>query len=278
MTLPNDLLEIVNLALLEDIGSGDVTASLIDESCQASAYVLCREQAIICGQPWFEACFDQFDPSVSIEWLVDEGASVTADTRICQISGNARSLLTVERTALNFLQTLSAVATVTHRYVERIRGSKTRILDTRKTLPGLRSAEKYAVHCGGGKNHRMGLYDALLIKENHILAAGSITQAVLQGKHQYPGMPVEVETESITEFSEALAAGADIIMLDNYSLDEIKTAVEMNQGRVKLEVSGNVTLDSLSQLASTGVDYISIGALTKHIQAVDLSMRIELDL
>lgn len=278
MTLPNDLLEIVNLALLEDIGSGDVTASLIDESCQASAYVLCREQAIICGQPWFEACFDQFDPSVSIEWLVDEGASVTADTRICQISGNARSLLTVERTALNFLQTLSAVATVTHRYVERIRGSKTRILDTRKTLPGLRSAEKYAVHCGGGKNHRMGLYDALLIKENHILAAGSITQAVLQGKHQYPGMPVEVETESITEFSEALAAGADIIMLDNYSLDEIKTAVEMNQGRVKLEVSGNVTLDTLSQLASTGVDYISIGALTKHIQAVDLSMRIELDL
>jgi nicotinate-nucleotide pyrophosphorylase (carboxylating) len=278
MKLPNDLPEIVKLALREDIGSGDVTASLIDESCRASAYVLCREEAIICGQPWFEACFDQFDPSVTIEWLVDEGAPVSADTRICQIRGNARTLLTVERTALNFLQTLSAVATMTHHYVERIRGSRTKIMDTRKTLPGLRSAEKYAVNCGGGKNHRMGLYDALLIKENHILAAGSITQAVTQGKRQYPEMAVEVETENIAEFREALAAGADIIMLDNYSLEAIKTAVDMNQDRAKLEVSGNVTLDTLSQLAKTGVDYISIGALTKHIQAVDLSMRIELEL
>ncbi len=277
MNLPKDLPDIVRLALQEDIGNGDVTASLIDESRQARASVLCREEAVICGQPWFDACFESFDPSVTIEWLVAEGASVSADTRICQIMGSARSLLTVERTALNFLQTLSAVATSTHRYVERIRGSKTQILDTRKTLPGLRTAEKYAVACGGGKNHRMGLFDALLIKENHILAAGSITRAVFEGKSRYPELSVEVETENIRELGEALEAGADIIMLDNYSLDEIKAAVSLNQGRARLEVSGNVTLDSLQALADTGVDFISVGALTKHIQAIDLSMRIELD-
>jgi nicotinate-nucleotide pyrophosphorylase (carboxylating) len=278
MTLPEDLPSIVNQALQEDIGSGDITASLIEESRQASATVICREKAVICGQPWFDACFQAFDPSVSVEWLVTEGARVNADTLLCRINGPARSLLTVERTALNFLQTLSAVATETHRYVNAVQGSQARILDTRKTIPGLRSAEKYAVACGGGKNHRMGLFDALLIKENHIMAAGSITVAVTEGKRRFPDKPLEVETENLEEFREALEAGADIIMLDNYGLDDIRTAVTLNQGRAKIEVSGNVTLETVSTLADTGVDYISVGALTKNIQAIDLSMRIQLDL
>jgi nicotinate-nucleotide pyrophosphorylase (carboxylating) len=278
MTLPEDLRDIVDLALQEDIGSGDITASLIDASCQAEATVICREQAIICGQPWFDACFQAFDSSVKVEWLVSEGVEVGPDTVLCRISGAARSLLTVERTALNFLQTLSAVATETQRYASAIQGSRTRVLDTRKTLPGLRSAEKYAVACGGGKNHRMGLYDALLIKENHIMAAGSITAAVKEGKKRYPDKPLEVETENLDEFQEALEAGADIIMLDNYSLEDIRKAVAMNKDRTKIEVSGNVTLDTISGLAATGVDYISVGALTKSIRAIDLSMRIQLDL
>jgi nicotinate-nucleotide pyrophosphorylase (carboxylating) len=278
MKLPEDLQTIVRLALQEDIGSGDITASLIDAACRADATVVSREQAIICGQPWFDACFEAFDPSVSVEWQVTEGAKVEPDTVLCRIGGAARSLLTVERTALNFLQTLSAVATETQRYVSAIQGGPTRILDTRKTLPGLRSAEKYAVACGGGKNHRMGLYDALLIKENHIMAAGSITAAVTEGKARYPDKPLEVETENLEEFQEALQAGADIIMLDNYDLEEIREAVAINRGRAKIEVSGNVTLDTVASLAATGVDYISVGALTKSIRAIDLSMRIQLDL
>jgi len=278
MTLPEDLQDIVDLALQEDIGSGDITASLIDAACHAEATVLCREQAIICGQPWFDACFSAFDASVRVEWLVSEGSEAGPDTVLCRISGPARSLLTVERTALNFLQTLSAVATETHRYASAIQGSRARILDTRKTLPGLRSAEKYAVSCGGGKNHRMGLYDALLIKENHIMAAGSITAAVREGKTRYPDKPLEVETENLDEFREALEAGADIIMLDNYELDDIREAVAINGGRAKIEVSGNVTLDTIASLSATGIDYISVGALTKNIQAIDLSMRIQLNL
>jgi nicotinate-nucleotide pyrophosphorylase (carboxylating) len=277
MSLPDDLQRQVDAALEEDIGSGDITASLIPEERQASARVLCRDAAVICGQAWFNTCFKSFDPEVTIQWQVDEGARVDADTVLCTLKGNARSLLTVERTALNFLQTLSGVATETRRYVDAIGDLPTRILDTRKTLPGLRTAEKYAVACGGGKNHRIGLFDAMLIKENHIFSAGSITLAVTEGRSRYLDKPIEVETENLQELNEALEAGADIIMLDNYSIEDILEAVRINQGRAKLEVSGNVTLDGLRKLAETGVDYISIGALTKHVHAIDLSMRVSLD-
>jgi nicotinate-nucleotide pyrophosphorylase (carboxylating) len=277
MNLPDDLQRQVDAALEEDIGSGDITASLIPEDRQAKAHVLCREAAVICGQAWFNDCFHRFDPDVLIDWQVEEGNTVSPDTILCTLSGRARSLLTVERTALNFLQTLSGVATETRRYVEAMGDVRTRILDTRKTLPGLRTAEKYAVACGGGKNHRMGLYDAMLIKENHILSAGSISRAVQEGRSLYPDKPIEVETENLQELSEALEAGANIIMLDNYSLEDIREAVRINHGRAKLEISGNVTIETLPELADTGVDYISIGALTKHVQAIDLSMRISLE-
>lgn len=277
MNLPDDLLRQVDTALTEDIGSGDLTASLIPEDRQAKAHVLCRDAAVICGQAWFNECFHRFDPDVLIDWQVEEGSTVSPDTILCTLSGRARSLLTVERTALNFLQTLSGVATETRRYVDAMGDVRTRILDTRKTLPGLRTAEKYAVACGGGKNHRMGLYDAMLIKENHILSAGSISQAVKEGRSRYPGKSIEVETENLEELKEALQAGADIIMLDNYSLEDIRNAVQINDGRAKLEISGNVTLETLPELAGTGVDYISVGALTKHVHAIDLSMRIELE-
>jgi len=277
MNLPDDLQRQVDAALEEDIGSGDITASLIPAKRRATARVLCRDAAIICGQPWFNACFKSFDPGVTIQWQVEEGSHVEADTLLCILEGSARSLLTVERTALNFLQTLSGVATETRRHVDAIGDLPTRILDTRKTLPGLRTAEKYAVSCGGGKNHRIGLFDAMLIKENHIFSVGSITQAVTEGRTRYPDKPIEVETENLQELKEALEAGADIIMLDNYSLDDIYKAVEITGGKAKLEVSGNVTLATLRELAETGVDYISIGALTKHVQAIDLSMRISLE-
>jgi nicotinate-nucleotide pyrophosphorylase (carboxylating) len=277
MNLPDDLQRQVDAALEEDIGSGDITASLIPAKRRATARVLCRDAAIICGQPWFNACFKSFDPGVTIQWQVEEGSHVEADTLLCILEGSARSLLTVERTALNFLQTLSGVATETRRHVDAIGDLPTRILDTRKTLPGLRTAEKYAVSCGGGKNHRIGLFDAMLIKENHIFSVGSITQAVTEGRTRYPDKPIEVETENLQELKEALEAGADIIMLDNYSLEDIYKAVEITGGKAKLEVSGNVTLATLRELAETGVDYISIGALTKHVQAIDLSMRISLE-
>ena len=277
MNLPDDLQRQIDAALEEDIGSGDITASLIPAKRRATARVLCRDAAVICGQPWFNTCFKSFDPGVTIQWQVDEGSHVEADTLLCILEGSARSLLTVERTALNFLQTLSGVATETRRHVDAIGDLPTRILDTRKTLPGLRTAEKYAVSCGGGKNHRIGLFDAMLIKENHIFSVGSITQAVTEGRTRYPDKPIEVETENLQELKEALEAGADIIMLDNYSLEDIYKAVEITGGRAKLEVSGNVTLATLRELAETGVDYISIGALTKHVQAIDLSMRISLE-
>lgn len=267
---------IVDLALKEDIGSGDITASLVPENLQATATVICRDQAIICGRAWFDACFERFDPEVKIDWQIKEPDSVSPDTLLCRLSGPARSLLTVERSALNFLQTLSAVATSTRAYVDVLGNSHTRILDTRKTLPGLRMAQKYAVACGGGKNHREGLYDALLIKENHIMAAGGISAAVQAGRKLHPDKTLEVETEDLAELQEALAAGADIIMLDNFDLGMITEAVTLNAGRAKLEVSGNVVLENIHELAATGVDYISIGALTKNIQAIDLSMRIDL--
>jgi len=263
----------VALALTEDIGSGDITAQLIPKTEMAHARVITREDTVMCGKDWVNAVFHQVDPSVELIWQVNEGDSVTADAVLFEAKGSARAILTAERTALNFIQTLSATARETARYVAELSGTQTRLLDTRKTLPGLRLAQKYAVTCGGGKNHRIGLYDAFLIKENHIMAAGGIAQAIEKAKSIAPGKPVEVEVESLQELSIALQAKADIIMLDNFSLDDLRAAVETNQGQAKLEASGNVTLKTLRDIALTGVDYISTGAITKHVQAVDLSMR-----
>ena len=263
----------VSVALIEDIKTGDLTASLIPEKNQAEANIICREKAVICGRPWFDEVFRQVDPEIKIEWLCEEGESVEADQKICVIRGSARNILTAERTALNFLQTLSATATVTALYVAQLQGSRTKLLDTRKTLPGLRLAQKYAVACGGGTNHRIGLYDAILIKENHIMAAGGIQQAINTAKKMHPNISVEVETENLNEVQQALDAGADIIMLDNFSLEMMSQAVKLVDRRAKLEVSGNVELKHIEQLVKTQVDFISTGAITKHIQAIDLSMR-----
>jgi len=268
----------VERALEEDVGPGDATAALIPEHVQAHARVVTREAAVIAGRPWFDDCFRRLAPEVDIRWHVDEGASVPPDTLLCQIRGPARALLTAERSALNFLQTLSATATVTRRFVARIRGTGARILDTRKTLPGLRRAQKYAVRCGGGHNHRFGLYDAILIKENHIAACGSITRAVQAARERFPDLPLEVEVESLAELEEALAAGAERILLDNFDPPTLRRAVALAAGRARLEASGNVDLDNVRTIAETGVDDISIGALTKHVRAIDLSMRLELAL
>ena len=263
----------VSTALDEDIQDGDLTASLIPESTQADARIICRESAVICGRPWFDEVFRQVDPEIQIDWACEEGESVKADQLLCTISGSARNILTAERSALNFLQTLSATATVTAQYATKLQGSRTQLLDTRKTIPGLRLAQKYAVACGGGTNHRIGLYDAILIKENHIMAAGSIQQAVATAKQDHPNVSVEVETENLDEVAQALEAGADIIMLDNFTLKMMSEAVNLVARRAKLEVSGNVELAHLSELVNTQVDFISTGAITKHIKAVDLSMR-----
>jgi nicotinate-nucleotide pyrophosphorylase (carboxylating) len=265
----------VIIALQEDIGDGDLTADLIPADAQATARIISREAAVICGRPWFDEVFQQVDEDITIEWHVKEGESVVENQLLCVIKGSARSILTAERTALNFLQTLSATATTTAHYVEQLKDSHTRLLDTRKTLPGLRMAQKYAVVCGGGKNHRIGLYDAILIKENHIMAAGGIAQAVGAAKRRHPNTTVEVETENLDEVQQALQAGADIIMLDNFTLEMMHNAVQQVNGRAKLEVSGNVEIEQLPQLAETGVDFISSGAITKHIRAIDLSMRFE---
>ncbi|MDZ7871582.1 MAG: carboxylating nicotinate-nucleotide diphosphorylase [Rheinheimera sp.] len=269
----------VSHALAEDLGylpiqQGDITASLIPAEQQATATVVTREDCVVCGTAWVDEVFAQLSDQAVIQWFVQDGDKVTANTVLCEISGPARILLTGERTALNFLQTLSGTATTTARYVALLNGGKTRLLDTRKTLPGMRLAQKYAVSCGGGKNHRIGLYDAFLIKENHIAAAGSIANAVQTARHNFPGKTVEVEVEDLTELEQALAAGADIIMLDNFHIADIMQAVALNRGKAKLEVSGNVTAESLKSLASTNVDYISSGALTKNVQAIDLSMRL----
>lgn len=268
-----DLHQTVSHALAEDLGNADLTADLIPVETQATATVIVREAAILCGQAWFNKVFELVDNKVQIHWQVKDGDPISADQLLCEIKGSARAILTAERTALNFLQTLSATATSTARYVAELEGSSTELLDTRKTLPGLRLAQKYAVHCGGGRNHRFGLYDAILIKENHIIACGGLTQAVKTAKQQHPQVAVEVETENLAEVALALEAGADIIMLDNFSLDMIHQAVKTVNQRAKLEVSGNVELDQLKTLAQTGVDFISTGAITKHIQAIDLSMR-----
>jgi nicotinate-nucleotide pyrophosphorylase (carboxylating) len=268
----------VAAALAEDLGGGDVTAALVPESQQVRATIVAREPAILCGTDWVDATFKQLDPAIRLEWQVADGAQILADMPLLKVSGAARPILTGERTALNFLQTLSATATAASRYVEAVAGTGCRVLDTRKTLPGLRLAQKYAARCGGAQNHRLGLYDMVLIKENHIIAAGSIGTAIAAARRSAPGVPVEVEVESLGEFDQALAAAPDIIMLDELTLADMRTAVERNRAqgaRVKLEASGSVTLATIREIALTGVDYISIGGITKHVQAVDLSLRIE---
>ena len=273
MLLPNDIQTTVARALAEDIGTGDVTAGLIPAAKQASATVICREAAILCGTAWFNEVFRQLDPAVHIIWQHQDGEHVTANAVLCTLQGSARSILSGERAALNFLQTLSATATATRRYVDLVAHTQCRILDTRKTLPGLRTAQKYAVVCGGGTNHRIGLYDRVLIKENHIMAAGSITAAIQQARQLHPGILVEVETENLQELAEATAAQADIIMLDEYSLADMREAVRITDGRIPLEASGGVSPETLVAIAETGVNFVSIGGITKHVRAVDLSMR-----
>ncbi|MDZ4297152.1 MAG: carboxylating nicotinate-nucleotide diphosphorylase [Moraxellaceae bacterium] len=264
----------VTAALVEDIGSGDITAQLIPAEKQAKARIITRDPMVLAGKLWFDACFMAVDPSVNIEWQAEEGQLVAAGSTLVEITGSARSLLTSERPALNFLQTLSATATQTRALIAQLANTNTKLLDTRKTLPGLRVAQKYAVLVGGGQNHRMGLFDAYLIKENHIMAAGSIAAAISQARQNAPDRMVEVEVESLAELGQAIDAGADRIMLDNFSLDQMREAVAMNQGRAELEASGGVNHETIRQIAETGVDYISVGTITKDIRAIDLSMRL----
>lgn len=282
--LQQDICRAVRAALLEDLGdaltpldqpdaSADITAQLIPADRLASARVITREAGVFCGQPWVDEVFVQLGGEVRVEWLVQDGEVLSPNQELFRLHGPARVLLTGERNALNFVQTLSGVASLTARYVAELADTDCRLLDTRKTLPGLRSAQKYAVTCGGGKNHRIGLFDAYLIKENHILACGGIAEAISEARRLNPGKPVEVEVESLVELEQALAAGADIVMLDNFDIPMMREAVTLNHGRAKLEVSGNVTLDTLADYAATGVDFISVGALTKHVRALDLSMR-----
>ncbi len=263
----------IQQALQEDIGDGDITALLTPEDEQATATIISREDMILAGQPWVNALIAAFDSSVQITWLKNDGDLVRANETIFKLAGSARSLLTVERPALNFVQTLSAVASKTAEYVKQLDGLNTKLLDTRKTLPGLRIAQKYAVAVGGGQNHRLGLFDAFLIKENHIMAAGGIAQAIAKAHQIAPGKPVEVEVETWAELDQALEAQADIVMLDNFSQQQMIDAVKYVAGRCKLEASGNITIANLREVATTGVDYISMGVLTKDVKAVDLSMR-----
>ncbi|KXI26835.1 carboxylating nicotinate-nucleotide diphosphorylase [Paraglaciecola hydrolytica] len=277
--LQKHIKQAVSFALWEDLGGksveeGDITANLIPVEQTITADVITREACILAGSAWVTETFQQLDPTIKLQWFAKDSDKLSAGQRIFQVSGPARALLTGERTALNFLQTLSATATLTAQCVEELKGTHTQLLDTRKTLPGLRMAQKYAVTCGGGKNHRIGLFDAFLIKENHILACGSIAQAVSRARMQHPDLPVEVEVENLDELAQGINAGADIIMLDNFSVPMIKQAVELNQRKAKLEVSGNVTRDQLKILAATGIDFISSGALTKHVNAIDLSFRV----
>ncbi|MCL2914695.1 carboxylating nicotinate-nucleotide diphosphorylase [Shewanella corallii] len=284
--LENDIRLSVKAALEEDLGqqdaiSGDITAQLIPVDKYAEATLITREEGVFCGKAWAEQVFNQLGGQVALHWHVDDGDLVVPNQVLCELSGPARSILTGERTAMNFIQTLSGVATLSKRYVDKLAGTHTNLLDTRKTIPGLRTAQKYAVTCGGGKNHRIGLFDAFLIKENHIMACGSIEAAVSTARKLHSDKPVEVEVESLTELQQALDAGADIIMLDNFDVTMMHDAVSINNdykangAGAKLEVSGNVTLDTIRSYAETGVDYISVGALTKHVRALDLSLRLK---
>lgn len=265
-------------ALAEDIGSGDVTAALLPDTADI-AYLLCKEDAVVCGRPWFDACHRALDPAVRIDWRVAEGDRVAAGTVLATLAGRSRTLVTAERTALNFLQTLSGTATTTARYASALRGTGTRVLDTRKTLPGLRLAQKYAVRCGGGTNHRMGLYDTVMLKENHVRAAGSIAAAIAAARALHPGLPLVVEVEDLAQLREALSAGCDRVLVDDFDRDSRREAVRIARaapfdGRIPLEASGSVDLDGLRAIAEDGVDYVSIGALTKHVHAIDLSMKL----
>ena len=276
MDLASEIERNVATALAEDMGSGDATAPLTPSGKPARAHVVCRQEAVVCGQPWFDACFRKLDAHVAVSWQAAEGARVGPGNRVCEIQGAARALLAAERTALNFLQTLSAVATVTRHYVEAAAGTRAKIVDTRKTLPGLRFAQKYAVRTGGGGNHRMGLYDAMLIKENHIAAAGGIEQALAAArKSAAAGVWIQIEVENLSQLKKALDAGATLILLDNMSLDQMREAVKIAGDRAELEASGGITLENVRAVAETGVHRISIGSLTKDVKAVDFSMRFE---
>jgi nicotinate-nucleotide pyrophosphorylase (carboxylating) len=283
LKLPDNIPEVVARALAEDVGSGDLTAQLIPEGKAARAQVIARETAVLCGQAWFDEVFRQCDAGTRVHWQARDGSTIGPNQILCTIEGPARAMLTAERTALNFLQTLSGTATLVRRYVDKVRGTRAKILDTRKTIPGLRAAQKYAVRCGGGENHRHGLYDGILIKENHIVAAGSITAAVTNALRLNAGVPVQVEAEALAQVEEALQAGADMILLDNFPIHQLSTAVRVRQ-RFRLpdgsyplfEASGNVDLSNVRLVADAGVDRISIGSLTKHVNAIDLSMRFEL--
>ncbi|MGL6161281.1 carboxylating nicotinate-nucleotide diphosphorylase [Microbulbifer sp.] len=277
--IPNlvaDLQHSVRTALTEDVGSGDITAQLIPADQRARARVITREDCTLCGRAWVEEVFRQLDPDLRLEWHFEDGDKVPAESVILELEGSARSILTGERTALNFLQTLSGTATTASQYANRAAGTQIRILDTRKTIPGLRSAQKYAVLCGGCRNHRIGLYDAFLIKENHIAAAGGIDKAVAQARAIKPGAVVEVEVENLDELKQALASGADVIMLDEFTDADTQAALSLARGKAKIEISGSVDSERLRQLAQLDVDYISSGSLTKHLRAIDLSLRIDL--
>lgn len=276
--LPADLSQQVEAALREDLGSGDVTAALVPAAQRVRGSVVAREAAVLCGRAWVEETFRQLDPRVQLSWHGADGDRVAAERTVFDIAGPARPVLSGERTALNFLQLLSGTATATRRFVDAIAGTGCQIIDTRKTVPGLRTAQKYAVRCGGARNHRMGLFDQVLIKENHIAAAGSLTGAIEAARRNAPGVRVEVEVESLAELAEALNAGPDIVLLDEFSLDDLRAAVALNRAHdapAKLEASGSMSLETVRAVAETGVDYVSVGSLTKHVHAVDLSMRLE---
>jgi len=273
MNLQQYIGEDIKLALAEDVGSGDISAMLIDESKQLNMQLLVREDAVLCGTGWFDEAFRQCANTTELKWSAEDGDHVVADSVLCKISGPARALLTAERTALNFLQTLSGTATTTRSYADKIQHTACRILDTRKTIPHLRRAQKYAVQCGGGINHRIGLFDAYLIKENHLAASGGIQAAVQRGRNLQPDCFLEVEVEDLDQLQQAIEARVDRALLDNFSIDLMKQAVELNHKRIQLEASGNITRQSLLAIAETGVDFISIGALTKHLRAIDFSLR-----
>lgn len=260
-------------ALDEDVGSGDISAELIDADTRLDTELLVRENAILCGCQWFDEVFRQCDEKIAIRWHAQDGDLLNANTVVCEVSGPARGLLTAERSALNFLQTLSGTATLTHEYVDKVSHTRCKILDTRKTIPQLRFGQKYAVACGGGSNHRIGLFDAFLIKENHLAASGSIAKTVARARQMHPEKLLEVEVENRVQLQQAIDAGVDRVLLDNFSIAEMKQAVKLNDGRIELEASGNVDLQSVVEIASTGVDYVSIGGLTKNLRAIDFSLR-----
>lgn len=275
MKIPSDVKEAVHIALAEDIGSGDITAALIPPDKQAHGKIVCKDTAVLCGIPWADETFRQLDSAVSLDWQVADGDPIEMGQLLCRLEGPARAIMSGERTALNFMQTLSATATQTARLVAEISHTAATLLDTRKTLPGMRTAQKYAVKCGGAQNHRMGLFDAYLIKENHIASCGGIAEAISSARLLTPGKTVEIEVRDLNELEIALRADADIIMLDNFSLSDLATAVKRNAGRAKLEASGGIEAGELVKIAETGVDYISVGALTKHCRAIDLSLLID---